>query len=257
MQRGVGNGYATHKHGRKLGHRRELAGAAHLHVNGLHGGDLLLRRIFVRHGPARFAADKAQLLLQGKAVDLVDHAIDIKRQAVAQRGYFFVKCHQPLRSARHFAMRRYGQPHGLERIQHVALRLGRVRPVQHLAFAIGKKAQWALPGYGRVKLAQSACCGIAGVDKGFFVLFALRDFLALLLVQLFEIVAPHIDFAAHFQHVRGLGGAQLQGDLPDGADVLRHVLTRFAIAARGGLHQRAVFVTQAHGQAVEFQLRLV
>ena len=93
MQGGVGYGYAAYKHGRELGYRGELAGAAHLHVNGLHHGDLFLRGVFVRHGPARLAADKAQLLLPGEAIDLVDHAVNIKRQAVAQGRHLLVKSH--------------------------------------------------------------------------------------------------------------------------------------------------------------------
>lgn len=38
-----------------------------------------------------------------------------------------------------------------------------------------------------------------------------------------------------------------------GADVLRHVLAGFAVAARGGLHQHAVFVTQVDRKAIELQ----
>jgi hypothetical protein len=83
VQRGVGHGDAAHEHRRQLGHRRELAGAAHLHVDGQHGGQLLLRRVLVRHGPARLAGDKSPAALQRQAVDLVDHAVDVKRQAVA------------------------------------------------------------------------------------------------------------------------------------------------------------------------------
>ena len=83
VQRGVGNGHAAHKHGRELGHGRELASAPHLHLNGLHGGELFLRRVFVGHGPARFAGDEAQALLQVAAVDLVDHAVDVEGQVGA------------------------------------------------------------------------------------------------------------------------------------------------------------------------------
>jgi hypothetical protein len=60
VQGGVGHGHAAHEHRRQLGHRGELAGAAHLHVDVQHGGELLLRRVLVRHGPARLAGDKAQ-----------------------------------------------------------------------------------------------------------------------------------------------------------------------------------------------------
>ena len=42
--------------------------------------------------------------------------------------------------------------------------------------------------------------------------------------------------------------------MADGADVVGHVFARFAIAPRGGLHQHAVFVAQAHGQAIKLQL---
>ena len=47
---------------------------------------------------------------------------------------------------------------------------------------------------------------------------------------------------------------QTQRNLPDGADVVRHVLAVLAIAPGGGLHQQAIFVTQAHGQTVKFEL---
>ena len=150
MQGGVGYGYAAYKHGRELGYRGELAGAAHLHVNGLHHGDLFLRGVFVRHGPARLAADKAQLLLPGEAIDLVDHAVNIKRQAVAQGGHLLVKSHQPLRALHHGAVLAYGQAHVLKGIEHAALGIGLGGPLLHIAFAIGKKAQRALPGNGRV-----------------------------------------------------------------------------------------------------------
>jgi hypothetical protein len=59
VQGGVSDCHAADEHGSQFGHWRELAGAAHLHVNGQHLGHLLLRGVFVRHGPARLTGDKA------------------------------------------------------------------------------------------------------------------------------------------------------------------------------------------------------
>jgi hypothetical protein len=43
-----------------------------------------LRRVFVGDCPAWLAADKTKALLQGQAVDLVDHAVNVKGQLVPQ-----------------------------------------------------------------------------------------------------------------------------------------------------------------------------
>ncbi len=60
VQRGVANRGAADEHRLQLGHRRELAGAADLYLDVAHDGELLFRREFVRHRPARFARDEAK-----------------------------------------------------------------------------------------------------------------------------------------------------------------------------------------------------
>ena len=122
-----------------------------------------------------------------------------------------------------------------------------------LAYAIGVKAQGPLGGNGRVQLAHRAGRGIARVDKGFL------SGRPLALVERLKISAAHVDLSAHLQQRRrrqrpGRAGIQAQGNLPDGADVLGHVLTRFAVSAGGRLHQAALLVTQTHGQAVKLGL---
>ena len=84
MQRSVGHGNTAHKHGRQLGHRGEFAGAAHLHIDAQHRGQLLLRRVFVRYSPPRLTAHKAELALCAQAVDFVDHTINIKGQCITR-----------------------------------------------------------------------------------------------------------------------------------------------------------------------------
>ena len=94
VQRGIGDRDAAHKHRRQFGHGGQFACTPHLHIDGQHGGHLFLRRVFVGHGPTRFAGHKAQLLLPVQAVDLVHHAINVVRQSIALGGHALVKAHQ-------------------------------------------------------------------------------------------------------------------------------------------------------------------
>ena len=72
-------------------------------------------------------------------------------------------------------------------------------------------------------------------------------------IQGLKVITAHVHLAPHFQQGRHILG-QTQRNLPNGADVLRHVLTHLTIAARGGLHQHTLFVAQAHGQTVKLGL---
>ena len=83
VQRGVADRGAADEHRLELGHRRQLAGAADLDLDVVQPRQLLLRRVLVRHRPARLARDEAQPLLQRAVVDLVDHAVDVEGQRVA------------------------------------------------------------------------------------------------------------------------------------------------------------------------------
>lgn len=60
----------------------------------------------------------------------------------------------------------------------------------------------------------------------------------------------HIDFAAHFQKIGGIG--DFFGDRLDGSKVFGHVLPHQAIAAGGAAGQAAVAVFQADRKAVDF-----
>ena len=134
---------------------------------------------------------------------------------------------------------------------------------RYLPQAIGKKAQWPLRGNTGVQLAHGPCCCVARVDKSFFTFHALGNLAALAFIEGFKIVATHVDLTAHFQHCRDRQKArarvrlQAKRDLPNRANVLRHVFACFAVAPGGSLQQHAVFIAQAHGQAVKFQLRNV
>ena len=124
VQRGIGNRHAAHGHRTQPRHRRERAGTPDLHINIQHFGHRLLRRIFVRHRPARFAAGKTQARLQIQPVDLIDHAVNVKRQIRANGGDVFVKRRQRLRTRRHGALTTDRKTPGGKLRQQPVLRIG-------------------------------------------------------------------------------------------------------------------------------------
>ena len=250
MQRGVAHRGAAHEHRLQLGHRRELAGAADLDVDAVQARGLLLGRELVRHGPARLAALEAQAALPVEAVELVDHAVDVEGQGVALGLHRAVEGHQLVGTLADAAPIVHRQAPLLQPRDHLAVpRKG--GQAHGLAQAVGVEAQRPRGRDGGVELAHRAGGGVARVDIRLFAA------LTLLRVQALEVIAAHVDLAAHLQH-RGqrVGRAlQPQRDLADGADVLRHVFAGLAVAARGGLYQHAGLVTQVDGQAVELELR--
>ena len=125
---------------------------------------------------------------------------------------------------------------------------------RELSQAVGKETQGALRRDLGIELAHGPGRRIARVHEGFFALCSRGDLLPLPLVHRFKFVSAHINLAAHFQHRRRIG-RQSQGNLPHRADVVGHILTRFAVAPRGRLHEDAVFIAQTHRQTVKLQLR--
>ena len=102
-------------------------------------------------------------------------------------------------------------------------------------------------------MAHGTSCSVAWIDKGFFTLGARGNALTLPLIQCLEVVAAHVHLAAHFEHGRCVGW-QAQWNLSDGADVGGDFFARFTISTGGRLKQNAVFIAQAHGQAIKLQL---
>ena len=166
VQRGVAHGGAAHEHRLQLGNRRELAGAAHLHVDVAHHGHLLLRGVLVRHRPARLAAHEAQALLQRAVVDLVDHAVDVEGQRVALGAHRLVEGDEAFGALHSSAVLAHRQAHGLQRVEQRAVR-GRHAPALHVAQAVGEEAQGPLGGHGRVELAHRAGAALRGLTKVF------------------------------------------------------------------------------------------
>ena len=116
------------------------------------------------------------------------------------------------------------------------------------ADAVGEETQRPLRGDLVVELAQRTGGAVARIRQH------LAAVQAGVFVPAFEVGARHVDLAAHFQHRGPTGALQLLRDVRDGAQVRGHILAGSAIATRRALHEHAVLVAQADGEAVEFRL---
>ena len=255
MQGRVRHRRAADEHRLELGHRRELAGAADLDVDVVEPRRLLLRRVLLRHGPARLARLEAEPLLQLARVDLVDDAVDLVGQLLAQRRDPRVKGNKAGSAIDARVIRTRRQAHRVEGVEQLGLRRWH-GPALHVAEAVGEEAERPLRRVLRVELAHDAGRGIARIDEDLLVLRAALDELSLPLVQRREVVEPHEDLAAHLEHLRG-HALQQPGHVLDRAHGMRHVLAGFAIAARRRLHELARFVAQVDREAVELHLGVV
>ena len=165
---------AADEHRLELGHRRQLAGAADLHVDAFEHRRLLLRRVLVRHGPARLARLEAESLLQRAVVDLVDDAVDVEGSRRAARR----SRHESRPGRRRPPLTRLlaARPAGPSS---PARRAGRAAwpaaPALQLAQTVGEEAQRPLGGDAGVELAHHTGGGIARVDEGLLALRSVRS----------------------------------------------------------------------------------
>jgi len=195
----------------------------------------------------RGARHEAHLALARVVVQLVDHAVDVVRQAVAPGADVLEIGDQPVEAARSGDFGRDRKTPFPQLPQRGRMRRRQFAAV-HDAHRIGEEAQLALRSDRRVQLAQRTGGTVAGIGQG---LLAMR---AGPFVEGLEIPAQHDDFAAHFQHLRPAAATQLQRDRADRAHVGGHVLAGLAVAARGALHEHAMLVAQADRQAIELGL---
>jgi hypothetical protein len=244
VQGGIGDGDPGHLHGFEPRHRRGGAGAADLDLDRLHRGHLFLGRKLVRQRPARRARDESHRLLAGIVVELVDHAVDVVRQAVAFGADAPVIGDEPFETARQVDFRRHRKAE-LSQL-HQGGRMGRrQRPTRHFADAVGVEAELAPRGDRRVELTQRAGRAVARIGQR---LLAVTQRVG---IEGLEILAQHDHLAAHLEHARTAIPAQSERDRAHRAQVGGDVLAGGAVAARGAEHEHAVLVTQADRQTVE------
>jgi len=90
VEGGIAHCHAADKNRFQARHGSHCTGATDLEFHIEQTGGHFLGRKFARDGPARGAGNKAQALLQGQVVDLVDNPVDIVIEAVAALGQALV-----------------------------------------------------------------------------------------------------------------------------------------------------------------------
>src|SRR5207244_7683282 len=101
----------------------------------------------------------------------------------------------------------------------------------------------------RIELSHGAGRGVARIDERFLSGGKLPR------VEPLEVLARHVDFAAHFENYRGLVGAEPARNRANRIDVVRDVLADFAVAARRCDCKAPRFVAKADRESVELELR--
>ena len=200
----------------------------------------------MRHRPARFAGDGAQLLAAGEIVELEHHAVDVETQPCAP--------HADLREVTETALDAFDP---LDQRRHrkapvVQLREGFGMPTRRSpafveADRIGSERQRPAGGDARIELPQTAGRGVAGIDR------RLLAAGAGLLDHAPEALPGQVDLAAHLDPRRHLA-TQAQRDVADGLEVFGDVLAGLAVAAGRATHQQTLLVEQRYRQAIELGL---
>ena len=140
VQGGIAHGNAAHLHRLQPRHGCQGPGAPHLPVHAIEHGELFLGRKFVGNCPARRLADEAQVPLPIKAINLVDHPVDVVVQRITLVENIPVEVQQGLDPAANPHFRIHSQAPIAQGIKHggMGFRLG--NPLQ-LGHGVGVKLQ--------------------------------------------------------------------------------------------------------------------
>ena len=246
VQRGVRDGRAgqTHRLNDRL--RREHTRAADLHDNVAHAALLLLRRVLIRHRPARELRRAAEILPLREVVDLDDRTVNVERERLAVVA-------DPV-DARAAGIERFTAPvrHDWEAQRRQIVQRFRMRGERAVTVKLeveDDNIQLACRRDLRVLLAHGARCRVAGIGQQ-----RLLKQLALGIERRKHLVR-HIDLAAH-DELCGRA-VELERQIAQRAEVFRHVLAGNAVAARGAADEHAVFILERHGQAVDLRLNRI
>ena len=246
MQRCIRDNHTAHCHGGKPRYGRQRACAPHLDVNRLDPRPCQFSGEFMRNGPTRGGGAQPQAALQGQIIEFVDHPINIIAQTRAIMGNCLIMGDNRLK-----ALAANGQGIGLKSKITQFRNQSRLRVCKRSGDnpkRIGKKPQRAGAGDLSIQLAQRSCGRIAWIGKGFTpCLLGAR-------VERGEICVAHVNFTAHFENIRTIVVVDGLRNIGNRAGVGGDVFARLPIAARGGMHQNAVFIAQRQGQPIDFWL---
>ena len=204
----------------------------------------------MRTGPTRLASNKPERALLAVRVDLVDDAIDFKRQFSAVRQHVAMKLGKRLRAANRAALFGYRKAQFSEFFEKFAHGLSKIS-FAHLSSSISIEMKGTLSRDAAVELAQGACGGIARIDKRFFSKFLL------LFVELFKVIFVHDDFASHLEHCGRKLRIYSQRNGTNRAGIGRHIFAKGSVTTRLRAHENTVFVSKINGKPVKLEFSIV
>ena len=220
--------------------RRQNAGSADLHNNIAHYARLFLRRVLIRHRPARRLCGAAENGALRKIVDLDDRAVDIEWIALARIADTPDLLAALLHGSEHF-VRHSIKPKTFQHIQRFRMRF-RLLAGGELDIK-NNDIEPALLRHLRVKLTHGSGGGVARIGKECFPL----DLAAAIVLK--KHVARHIYLAADDQPFGSI--FQFKRDIAQDPEIFRHVLAGGAVAARRALIEHAVPVFERHRKPVD------
>ena len=244
VERSPGDGGAGQKDRVKAGRRRQNTGAANGHLDAAEHRFLDFGRVFEGNGPARKFIGGTHAIPLRKMVDLDDRTIHIEIELGAILADLVDLRNGILDVVDDVVPGRDGQTEALEIIQ--TFGVGRQRVATDLLDIEDEDGKTAAPGDLGILLAQRARRCVAGVFE------RCRPLQFLLGTEMLERFVGHINFAAHLEKFRRI--FQFFGNGTDGADIGRHILAHNAVAAGRGTNQLTVFVLQAAGKTINFDL---
>ena len=246
VQGGHANGGATDEHRLEHGERRRPTCAAHRHHDAAQQRGAFFRGKLVRDRPTRCPRGHTQPLALRDVVELDDHAVDLVVEIVTVILPMQAVCCHLVDGGERTDVVVHSEPEAGGELQHgdVAREL---RPTDHFAELIAEEREVPTRCDRRILLTQAASGRVAWVDER---LLPCGDGA---LVELFEARSGHVDLATHLDHRRRADG-EIARNVVDRGDIGGDVFTDASVAARRGLHEPAVLVPQADGQAVELQL---
>ncbi len=244
VQRGPPHGGAGQQHRVEVRHGGDGASAPHLEVDAGKSREGLLGLELVGHGPLRSLCRGAQPPPQGEVVDLHHYAVGGEGQLPARfvpmtdEGVDFGR-----RAADARLIRDFESPCACLRETLPVVREGEFvarqlieRAVEAAARHDGRRLLLERAGrgvarIGEERLARGLAFGVEAVERG----------------------VGHQDLAPDLEQLGPPFALEPQGHRAHGADVGRHIIARFAVAARHGPLEAAVLVGERDGRAVELQ----
>ena len=244
VQSGAGNGGAGEENRVKTSGGRQHTGAANRHINAAQNRFLDLRWVLECNGPAREFIGGAHQIALCEIVDLDDRAVHIKIELGTILADLFDLRDGILNIMNDVVARRDREAQTLEVIQ--TFGVGGQLLAANLLNIEDKDGKATAPGDLCVFLAQRTGGCVPRVFE------RSRTLQLLLCAELLKCFVGHVHLTTHLQKL--WSSLQMLRDAADGFDIGRYIFTDNTIATGRSPNQLAVFIFQATGKTINFDL---